>query len=565
MKCDEGRPVCKRCISSGRVCEGYGIWGGGNANIGGSSLSDAATAGLLLPKTTVGASAEERDLLEWFRFRTTVKFQSAFGSKFWEVLALRASLEEPAIFHAVIAISAVHKRIILGDGEVSLKPDSRDALLMTYQRQRSKAVSKLLEPHTSGLTTAAIRTALIACMIFTNMDFAIGHYESGARHFHSGIKLLCSLQAGLTANPASPGCIPDNKNGNQEDMWIIEAFSRGNLCTAQFGMCYWMPEPVPDNFCTPLPSEFDSMEHAKKTLDLILSDTIKVTGQALGRQIFTDLNANELEQWLQKMRQTLKASVDRWARLFERALPAFETTLFGRQSRLGLCILRMMHSMTTIMADVCLSADDVMAYDAHTHNFYNIIVAGQDLLHAIREVHRDGNDALKPYRELFTFVPEAGWQSPLFFTALHCRARRLRLHAIKYLFGVPVQEFIWNHKIAASIGREIMDIEHGIDPVSDADDFDVMNIPPLEDIVDPDLPASQRVTYIQVALYDHPQRAVMTYARQDAFGGREIMMREYALSNVMDAFRPDLQTSGTKQTPLGENALVRADTEGHCM
>lgn len=29
VKCDEGQPACERCTSTGRVCDGYGIWGGG--------------------------------------------------------------------------------------------------------------------------------------------------------------------------------------------------------------------------------------------------------------------------------------------------------------------------------------------------------------------------------------------------------------------------------------------------------------------------------------------------------------------------------------------------------
>ncbi|KAK3385315.1 hypothetical protein B0H63DRAFT_181546 [Podospora didyma] len=30
VKCDEGRPACVRCVSTGRACDGYGIWGGGS-------------------------------------------------------------------------------------------------------------------------------------------------------------------------------------------------------------------------------------------------------------------------------------------------------------------------------------------------------------------------------------------------------------------------------------------------------------------------------------------------------------------------------------------------------
>jgi hypothetical protein len=32
VKCDEAYPACNRCITAGRVCDGYGIWGGGTAS-----------------------------------------------------------------------------------------------------------------------------------------------------------------------------------------------------------------------------------------------------------------------------------------------------------------------------------------------------------------------------------------------------------------------------------------------------------------------------------------------------------------------------------------------------
>src|SRR5206468_3020953 len=34
VKCDEGRPACLRCVTTGRVCDGYGLWGGGGNQYG---------------------------------------------------------------------------------------------------------------------------------------------------------------------------------------------------------------------------------------------------------------------------------------------------------------------------------------------------------------------------------------------------------------------------------------------------------------------------------------------------------------------------------------------------
>jgi hypothetical protein len=503
----------------------------------------------------VGASLKELELLDWFRYHSTTNLHCAFGSKFWEDLTLRACLEEPAVFHAVLALSAVHKRFIFGMGGRAEQSGPEDALLQTYQFQRSKAVRSLLEPQpTTKLSKTAVRTALIACMIFTNMDFTLGQYESGRGHFHSGIKLLNSLRSDMPANPASPGSISDDGNSDADDMWIIEAFSHGNLNTAQFGICYWHPEPVPRSFCMPLPSAFKTTNQAKKSLDYLLSDTFKVMAQARGKAVFTDLDEHNGPKSLEKLRQRIKLNLESWNVIFERSLPTFEAP----QLSLGLCILRMFYAMTTIMVDVCLRLDDVMAYDAHKQNFHTIIACGEGVLQAVKKVPIKDVGALKQERELYAFVPDGGWQSPLFFTALHCRVRRLRLHAIKYLYAVPAQEFIWNHKIAADVGREIMNIEHGLDHDPEEDNFNITDVPRLEELPDPNLPAEKRAFDVGISLYDLPARAILTYSKQTPPDGRQVFMHEYGLGHATTTVGSERMPFGGKQAAMGQDPMLHS-------
>lgn len=43
VKCDEEFPSCHRCVSTGRLCDGYGIRGGGGAVRGAQPVSAAGS------------------------------------------------------------------------------------------------------------------------------------------------------------------------------------------------------------------------------------------------------------------------------------------------------------------------------------------------------------------------------------------------------------------------------------------------------------------------------------------------------------------------------------------
>jgi hypothetical protein len=123
VKCDEGRPACHRCISTGRVCDGYGIWGGGESFYSHRQRLTGSKDSRVVPRPPVSVSVlasgiEENGYFEWFKCRTAIKLPGSFVSGFWTTLLFQASLNEPAVLHAVLALSSVHKSgTINADGQ----------------------------------------------------------------------------------------------------------------------------------------------------------------------------------------------------------------------------------------------------------------------------------------------------------------------------------------------------------------------------------------------------------------------------------------------------------------
>src|ERR1700761_9327607 len=96
VRCGEERPACRRCVATGRVCDGYGIWGGGGNKYEQrarprqpQSPEDPVTEQLKPALTylrtfhvhpTSALTTDEKYHFEWFWRRTARKIPGAFYS-----------------------------------------------------------------------------------------------------------------------------------------------------------------------------------------------------------------------------------------------------------------------------------------------------------------------------------------------------------------------------------------------------------------------------------------------------------------------------------------------------
>src|SRR2546430_7255487 len=69
-------------------------------------IDNAATSSLPdLPDVT----SKERQYFEFFRSRTAAEMCGQFESNFWDSLVLQIGHSEPAVYHAAIALSSMHR------------------------------------------------------------------------------------------------------------------------------------------------------------------------------------------------------------------------------------------------------------------------------------------------------------------------------------------------------------------------------------------------------------------------------------------------------------------------
>ncbi|CAK7212242.1 hypothetical protein SBRCBS47491_001393 [Sporothrix bragantina] len=571
VKCDEGRPACTRCVSTGRTCEGYGIWGGGNMGAAPNAITSTTPAGVVMGRAfrqrpardcpawpsvprqvangTLGPlSTQEYGWLDWFRLRTAVKLRGAFSIAFWDVLVIRASFEEPAVLHAALALSTVHRRVGGGEGIGEDTGDRREVARSCSEeftlRQYNKAIQHLMaSPSTRGTLNAAnadiasTRIMLVACMLFTCLEFMRGRFQTGSTHLQNGVRLLSGLfgtsRSGVALSDAAAldsfSLIRDRQfprnNMDAIDQWLLEAFARMNLLAAQFGHGYagsLLPTAPqyfysPDHHLLTLPSTFATISQARNILDQLVYDVFSLVGRARHQQhhsrsspLWPSIHeksttpsswsspspstSSDASTSLAREQARLVTDLDAWFANYR----ASRISLYARPdvdllARVAYQMLVLYYDMASILAMTCLAPDTELAFDAYTDRFLTILRNALLFIRAVKDVHnsQDVNFQIKPElaKQLGSaaspivclFNADLGWTPPLYFTALHCRVDRIRRQAVRFIKSIPSREGLWDSQLASAVAKEVIQLETGGE-----------SVPPFKGHIDEELFRSNR-------------------------------------------------------------------------
>lgn len=213
VKCDEEKPYCKRCTSTGRKCDGY------DPNFRPPSTS---TPSQLVPSTTNGklqlpisrgvnrspspvylvpnlrfSTTEERDSFDFFASHAVLSLRGFLDSPFWQREVLQAAHREPAIQHCVIALGAMHRRFFEGQGSHINAEDMSDKYLQFALRQSNQAIQDLLRKQDSGGKMAKTdKVTLMTCsVLFISMSCLQGYQKDAFGHLRSGIRMLNEMDS----------------------------------------------------------------------------------------------------------------------------------------------------------------------------------------------------------------------------------------------------------------------------------------------------------------------------------------------------------------------------------
>lgn len=185
VKCDEAKPSCQRCTSTGRKCDGYSP---GFSSRDSSSLDEGPNLDIIRRITTISGNTQERRGFQFFLTNTAAELTGYFSQSFWEYFIPQASVAEPSLKHSIIAIGSLHESF--SQHKTIWDKGVTPEFAIT---QYSKAMGHLRKSLAAGKEEHI--TALISCILFVCFDSLRGHLESAMVHLQSGLKVLRDIRS----------------------------------------------------------------------------------------------------------------------------------------------------------------------------------------------------------------------------------------------------------------------------------------------------------------------------------------------------------------------------------
>jgi hypothetical protein len=166
---------------------------------------------------------KDRKLLHYFCVQASHDLSGYLSSEFWSRVVLRFSHTEPAVRHALVAVSSIHLEFVTHGS-----PDDRQSRRSGYDvevlQQYNRAVRQL-RSYLSGTAQPSIKVALICCALFYCFDSARGDYDSAREHLRSGLVMLQFAKTNGTDDKASPDSLDSRENLEQ----LTQTFARLDL------------------------------------------------------------------------------------------------------------------------------------------------------------------------------------------------------------------------------------------------------------------------------------------------------------------------------------------------
>ncbi|KAJ5734265.1 hypothetical protein N7493_003051 [Penicillium malachiteum] len=461
-------------------------------------------------------TADEQLYFNWFMERTTKKFAGVFPSDFWETLVLQASAQEPAVRHAVVALSAAHRFDRTDQPWAIPVTYGFDAEQFTLQ-QYNKAIHFLRA--TVGPTNPyTLRVALITCLVFVTLEFLRGQYKMGSAHLRYGIKLLSNISSPHPRSLFSPNILSPAEDFAHNS--LIDSYSRLTVQSALFGQ-------IPSNLCIStrdpkehaIPYTFSDIFDARCTLDDLLNRVHCL------KRYYYDVYSEE-SQDKSSMFETQKrilADLSLWRKSFNASIPHLDSEESSGQ-KFRTMLLSVYYEMATIMASVCLS-DDEMIFDSYTDNFIAILKGFTDLWNLwagvtvqVKKI-KDIFSAPESDLECHEFTVESGFIPPVYFTALKCRIPQIRRQAVRILKAAPHREGVWNGALLAKVLDVVIRIEEdGIESKEASVDVPIFPfVPSAKDFPPPSINRSLRLSDVAVILPDRvKENTFLSYKKLQA-------------------------------------------------
>jgi hypothetical protein len=305
-------------------------------------------------------SFEERTYVQWFQGQAVNNVSGIFDPYFWTNLVAPGTGTEPAILHAIVAVSAAHRTNVRRRQGL---PEVQDDFAL---RQYTKAI-RLLQPLLANADRASAMMVLVTCLLFTSLEYLRGQYKVAALHLHTGLRLLKEahfehaemVHGVLVIRPATYRRVTDSA--------IVQGFASLHVQADLFG------NHIPDVSLilqvtdTEIPSPtFASLSEARDSMDKLLHGIVLLAQRVLAAM-------NGAAEWSPAFVQSQNKALSHlatWRTTFENSRT--ESGLENKSEAMTFSQLLNHHTMATVMCESMFSVRE-STYLEHTDRFITII------------------------------------------------------------------------------------------------------------------------------------------------------------------------------------------------
>ncbi|KAJ5167321.1 transcriptional regulator family: Fungal Specific TF [Penicillium canariense] len=437
VRCGEEKPRCVRCISTGRQC-----------SYGASSLSKstvplnvaARTFACLHTHLTTSFPTwvepqtgwRERRAFEFYFHQAGPSLSGDLDLYFWRGCVLQTCRQEPAVWDAIISLSALYERpplletppFWLINNPATVRSHSHREALVWY----SRSLAVLQQRINQG--TANLSVSLISCILFIAIELLQGNRKAALGLYKQGAQLMINADREPWITTLTPifrrlGTWVLINDGSSRDGWNLNLIA---------------------------PSEcFGSIDEARNVLCGIVAE-MKTLNNATKSHWKQAAESRKYEvPFLEAKQQHLKQRLGHWHR---RLMSLKSSEISGSNEVVSsidgaTALLLMTYTSVLIEIETSLSTDQT-AYDAHEPEFNQILRYAP----AAIESTRSSNGKQPP------FLFETGVFLPLFITALKCRIPQLRRQALRLMLEeAPPAQGLFMCRPAAHVVAAIVTLE----------------------------------------------------------------------------------------------------------
>jgi hypothetical protein len=385
-------------------------------------------------------TAEEKRAFNFFIVKFAPIMSGHFDTGFWSHLLLQISHSEPAVWHSVLALSALHENYVLYGGDDrshQLSRPGRRMGLLHYTR----AVSQLAR--TPSERKQSMEVVLVSCILFILLELVIGNVGMAASHLSSGIRIARSQLAHIRRFPSSgPHLIETHVVPILEHI-SVQSFLWGRPTPPVRESAQQMDASSHSNFA--------SLQEARSSLFNLSSiihqfSKIHDTPDIQKVPLKTAAAALIKEKLLTRLRQ--------WSQAFDAFQARQKMANVNSQDPCDFTILMLQHKASLIWISNALSQNEA-GFDSYTEDFDAIVSLAESLL------VRNGGEPLYSFQ-----IHSMG---PLFIATTKCRNPSIRRRALSLLKQSPDREGFWDSDFVSRLLERVIEIEEeGLEDLRDS-------------------------------------------------------------------------------------------------